>query len=177
MGLGQIIMKPFIWGAAMGGRAALYGARAVYRSTLGKKAAQYGGSTFDALMETAAGVAGTTARGVGGFASGAIEAAGGYLDTAVAAARTFAVRPADNLIGWRVTKRGGVTLFAGFAGLGAAGGYRQASVGLVDYGEMTALTGAPMTPNLVGQEMRPNLVDNLGADGELALALHRLSRG
>lgn len=176
----ELLTRPLIWGASKGAQLALRGASALRNrmaaraEKLGMTAAEY---AINRSLDAATGGASAAARAAGRFAQGAVDAAGGYVDVASAAARPL-IRQADNFMGWQVREGfGDFMLLAGFPIVGLAAGLRPAKVGLVDYGDMTAVTGAPMTPNLSKQNIRPHWIDNLGADGELALALHQLRRG
>lgn len=179
MWLVELATRPVIWGVTKGAQLALRGVKAVATSVKGRLAsrvAEHGG-VGNYAINTAVGTVGRVAKGTGEFVLGAVGATGEWTDTVVAPLAKLATRPANNALGWEVRKITGDIMFVGFGAAGFAVGTRQAKVGLVNYGEMESLTGAPMTPELEKQTLRPAIIDNLGADGELALALHRLRRG
>ena len=179
MWLAELVTRPVIWGVTKGAQLALRGAKAVVapmKERLSPRVAEHGG-VVNYAINTAIGTVGKVARGTGEFVLGAVGAAGEWVDTVVAPLAKLATRPANNALGFEVRKGAGDLMFLGFGAAGFAVGNRQAKVGLVNYGEMESLTGVPMTPDLGKQALRPAIIDNLGADGELALALHRLRRG
>jgi len=172
----DLLSKPFIYGITKGAQAALKGTKIAgamaVRNVPGETTIDRVGNFVTGVVKTAASTAGeNTLRG--------IERAGGYIDAATAAAKPF-VRPflkkENNLIGWKVRSGAGDVLFWGTTAVGVLGGMRNAQVGLVNYGPMTSLTGEALTPGLYNQQIKPNWVDNLGADGSLALALHQLRK-
>lgn len=117
-----------------------------------------------------------TVRTAAKAAEKAMADAGDIANVISGAARPF-VRESNNFLGFETKEWAGDLLFIGLAGVGAVGGIRQANLGLVNYGEMTSHAGATMTPDLQKRAVRANIVDNLGADGSLALALHHLRNG
>lgn len=161
---------------SLAGRGAIAGGRAAKRAIV-RSAKQKGLSTLDNVLqrtgEIGEGIARTGAGMAKGIFEGTTAAVGDYLDVVGAAARPF-VKPANNFLGFEVKPWAGELMFFGTAVIGAAGGFRQASIGVVNYGDMTSQLGETMTPNLQKKTIRVNTVDNLGADGSLTLALHQL---
>lgn len=172
----DLLSKPFIYGATKGAQAALKGIR-VAASAVTKNAPWE--TTIDRVGNLISGIIGNTARVAGESALRGIESAGGYVDVAEALAKPI-VRPfikkENNLIGWRVRRGAGYGLFFSTVGIGVLSGMRDAQVGLVNYGPMTSLAGDALTPGLYNQQIKPKWVDDLGADGSLALALHQLRK-
>lgn len=98
-------------------------------------------------------------------------------DRVVNAVGHVMVKDPASPIGARMHPLVGEALFFGTALAAVPGGIRQSRMGLINYGEgMQSITGAAMSPT-TAQGVGVSKIDDLGATGELALALHRLRRG
>lgn len=157
---------------SLAGRGAFAAGSAARRAIM-RGAERRGMSALDYALQRTGEIGEGIARTGASVAKGLATSAGDYLDLAGAAARPF-VKPANNFLGFEVKQGAGELLFFGAAAVGAIGGIRQASIGVVNYGDMMSYAGETMTPNLQQKQIRVNTVDNLGADGALTLALHQL---
>jgi len=123
-------------------------------------------------------VVSNTAR-VGGAAYRAImtDYVGPAADAAIKTTSKVMIKDPSSPFGVRMHPFMGEVAFLGIMGAAVPSGARQAQMGLVNYGPaMQSTTGAAMSPNVV-QGVGVSRIDDLGATGDLALALHNLRRG
>lgn len=118
-----------------------------------------------------------------GFARAGVGTArhlSGYADVAYAIGRPMFSTHPDRLIPRENALAYGVAVTGVFGAgyMGFQGGVRNASIGLVSVAEETPgmISNVP-SPTLKNLSTKPKFIDNLGADGQLTLALHQLRGG
>jgi hypothetical protein len=123
-------------------------------------------------------VVGAAVKGVRAGATAARHLSG-YADVAYALGRPMfsttpgRLIPRENALAYAVTTAG--VFGAGYVGF--QGGARNASIGLVSVAETPGMITNVPSPTLKNLSLRPKFIDNLGADGQLTLALHQLRGG
>lgn len=167
----DLAMKPLIWGVSAGARMALGAGRAAWRG-IGTMATARGMTRRSYLWGMARGAASIASES----AVSAVGTAGSYVDAVGSVARPLVLRKdPTSPFGYGMHRYLDDVVLAGLVGVGIyAGMNRGAAVGTVQPGQDLALTGAPMTPRPFRQNIQVNPIDNLSADGSLALALHHL---
>lgn len=124
-----------------------------------------------------------TVRGVGGISMDVGRHGLDISSHALSSGRRVLFEPAENFLGFRPRKTtviaGAIGLPAAAGGIGFVGGRRDANLGYVDTAPMTGMTPTAMQSNSpnIRNVRRPHFHDDLGADGQLALALHHLRGG
>jgi hypothetical protein len=131
------------------------------------------GRTLDKIFDTASGAR----RFLGDVFKDTTSVADDVLNVATRVKPLF-IKPADNALGFAYRRWVTPTVLGGAFAVGLATGPVRASVGLVNVGDVESLTGETRTPNLQKKQIQTGgFLDHLGADGELALALHALRNG
>lgn len=156
--LADLAMKPIIWGVGLGVRAVTGAGKAVINYGIKRGGANKAGRFFSSIGS--------------GMASSAASYFGGPTKTL---SSLVIKKDPTSIIGYSSRKYLDDIVLLGLAGVGVAAGIsRGAKIGPAVPGEHQSLVGAPMTPQRLRKNSKVNPIDNLGADGSLALSLHHL---